>query len=311
VALSRLRGRLRSAEPLDRVFIGYVTFTGLLVLIFGAKLGPGLRFGLAAVHLALVAASLWWAGQPRRGRSFAGFVRDAYPLIFVGFLYWELRHLALLFSDGYHDAKILRLEEALFGEQLAMTLSQRFPYPWLSEILHFAYAFYWILLPLTLAALYARGRLRGFRELVYVEEVVFFGCYLVFIFFPVAGPHYEFPPIGGPLSEGFFYGVVRWVLADGGSKGAAFPSSHVAVAVTVLLVTWRHDRLIWAVMLPLVVGLTVGTVYGRFHYGVDAAGGVVAGFALTALARWLEPRLRRAGPGPPARTGNSGPGPAV
>jgi membrane-associated phospholipid phosphatase len=285
----------------DLVFLGYVAFTGLLILLFGWKLSTSLWLGLTAAHLALIAVGIWWSGIPLRDRSLAGFLRDAYPLIFIAFLYWELRHLALLFSDGYHDALIVRLEEALFGEQLAMTLSQRLPYLWLSELMHFLYAFYWVLLPVALAALYFRGRFAGFRELVYTELVVYFGCYLVFIFFPVLGPHYEFPLIGGRLSEGVFYRLVHWVLADGGSKGAAFPSSHVAVAVTVLLVTWRHDRVLWAVMLPLVVGLTIGTVYGRFHYGLDAAGGVVAAFVLVPLARrlgrWLQRAAEPAGPG--------------
>ncbi|NIQ55940.1 MAG: hypothetical protein GWN85_21445, partial [Gemmatimonadetes bacterium] len=90
----------------------------------------------------------------------------------------------------------------------------------------------------------------GFRELVYVELVTFFGCYLAFTLFPVQGPHYEFPTIGGHFAGGPFYRFVHWVLEDGGSKGAAFPSSHVAVAVAILLVTWRHDRVVWWVALP-------------------------------------------------------------
>jgi uncharacterized membrane protein YfcA len=65
----------------------------------------------------------------------------------------------------------------------------------------------------------------------------------------------------------------------------------VAVAVAILLVSWRHDRVVWAVMLPLVVGLTIGTVYGRFHYGIDALGGVMAAFLLVAAARALRPWL--------------------
>ncbi len=293
MALSWVRRGLERAQPTDLVFLIYVAFTGLLILAFGWKLSAELWIGLTLAHLAMLAAGLWWSGEPLSGPSLSGFFRDSYPALFVIFLYWELRFLALLFSDGYRDAVVLRLEELLFGEQLALTFSQRFPQLWLSEMMHLFYGLYWVLLPLAGGALYLRGRLQGFRELVYAELVVFFACYLVFIFFPVAGPFYQFPEIGGELAEGPLYRFVHWVLADGGSKGAAFPSSHVAVAVTILLVTWRHDRAVCGWMTPLVIGLTIGTVYGRFHYGIDALAGVVSALALVPAARVLRPGLAR------------------
>ncbi len=302
--MSRVRRRLAAAQPADIVFLAYVAFTGVLLAVAGWRLGPGLWIGLTLSHVVLVGFGLWVSAKPLRDRSVLGFFRVAYPIVFVGFLYWELRHLALLFWNGYKDPTIVRLEEAIFGEQLAMTFSQRLPYFGLSELMHFFYASYWFLLPVALVLLYARGRLKGFRELVFAETVVFFGCYLVFIFFPVAGPHYEFPRIGGRLADGFFYKLVHWVLADGGSKGAAFPSSHVAVAVTILLVTWRHDRVLWAVALPFVVGLTVSTVYGRFHYATDASAGVLTAFVLFAFALYLKRWLLRVS----RRTAGNSPG---
>jgi membrane-associated phospholipid phosphatase len=283
-------------QPADLILAGYVGFSGLLILAFGWKLTPGVWVGLTLAHVAILLVGFWWVGRPAQHPTLRGFFRDAYPLLFIAFLYWELRYLALLFSAGYNDPLILRLEEALFGSQLAMTLSQYFPYVWLSELMHFIYASYWFLLPVALVGLYLRGRLSGFRELVFAELVVYFGCYLVFIFFPVAGPHYQFPVIGGQLSDGFLYELVHRVLEDGGSKGAAFPSSHVAVACAILLVSWRHDRLVGTVMAPFVIGLTISTVYGRFHYGIDALAGVLTAVVLVILARylqrWLEPKGR-------------------
>ncbi len=293
MAVSWVRRGLQGAQPYDAVFLLYVAFSGLLILVVGWRLSVPLWLGLTAAHLVIIAIGLWWSGRPLSGPSVAGFFRDVYPALFVTFLYWELRYLAQLFSNGYHDPFVVRLEELVFGEQLAVTFSQRLPNFWVSELMHFFYGLYWVLLPLAAVALYLRGRLRGFRELVYVELCVFFACYLVFIFFPVAGPHYQFPEIGGELAAGPFYRLVHWVLADGGSKGAAFPSSHVAVAVTILLVTWRHDRAVCGWMTPLVIGLTIGTVYGRFHYGIDALAGVVSALALVPAARVLRPGLAR------------------
>jgi membrane-associated phospholipid phosphatase len=113
------------------------------------------------------------------------------------------------------------------------------------------------------------------------------------MFWPVTGPHYQFPAISGELADGAMYKWVHWMLEDGGSKGAAFPSSHVAVAVAVSLVTWRVDRLVWVVTLPFVIGLTVSTVYGRFHYGIDAVAGIFAAVILVWMAGQLQSRLGR------------------
>lgn len=273
--------------PTDRIFLGYVGVTGLLIAALGWRLSAGLWIGLSLTHVAILLVGLALARRQLRGRSPAGFLRDAYPLFFVPYLYWEIRYTAKLVTSGYHDALIQHLEAALFGRQLAIAFSQWLPYPWLSEAMHFFYATYWFMLPAAFLALYLRDRLAGFRELAFVELTIFFSCYLIYIFFPVAGPFYHFPPISGRLADGFFYRLVHGVLADGGSRGAAFPSSHVAVALGISLVTWRYDRVVWAALTPLVVGLIFGTVYGRFHYGIDALSGVVFALAIVPVARWI------------------------
>jgi hypothetical protein len=294
MALIRVGRPAACAGPSDVLFMAYVAVTGMIVLVAGWVLGsPAIWLGLVTLHIGLLAVAAVWSAGPTESGSIRGLLRDIYPLLFVGALYVELRYLALLFSDGFHDPAVLGWEEWLFGEQVALTLSQRVPEMWLSELLHFCYAFYWPLLPLSAVVLYLRRRAEGLQELVWSLLVTFFSCYLIFIFWPVQGPHYEFPPIGPPLADGFWYGVVHAVLEDGGSRGAAFPSSHVAVAVTILLVAWRHDRgVFWALLAP-VTGLGVGTVYGRFHYGVDALAGVALALALFPPGLWLRSWIQR------------------
>ncbi len=289
--------RLPHAAPGDLILMDYVSFSGLVILFMGWRLeSPALWGGLLVVHAAIVAITWWLCNKPRPEPGILGFARDLYPIVYIVFLYWELRHLALFFSVGYNDATILAAEMAIFGEQLAMTFSERFPNMLLSEIMHFFYAFYWVIVPLAGGAMYLRGRHEGFRELVFSLTLVFFTCYLFFIFYPVQGPHYEFPMIGEPLSNGFFYQLVHAVLQDGGSKGAAFPSSHVAVACTILPVAWRHDRAVFWWFLTPVVGLTISTVYGRFHYGIDALCGVLLVVIIFPLGlrfkAWLDRRMR-------------------
>jgi membrane-associated phospholipid phosphatase len=81
--------------------------------------------------------------------------------------------------------------------------------------------------------------------------------------------------------------LVHWVLVGGESIGTAFPSSHVAAALTIWLAAWRVDRRIFIVQTFLVPGLILGTMYGGFHYGVDVIPGIAIGAAVAAMGPWI------------------------
>jgi membrane-associated phospholipid phosphatase len=119
-------------------------------------------------------------------------------------------------------------------------------------------------------------------------------CYLTFIAFPVAGPYYVLPRLEN--QTGFFPPIVHSILAQGASRGAAFPSSHVAGAVTVFWMTARFEKPLVPLMGTLCAGIFLGTVYGGFHYAVDALAGLVLGsllaFAGPSVHSWLLRRSR-------------------
>ena len=78
--------------------------------------------------------------------------------------------------------------------------------------------------------------------------------------------------------------AAQWVLDQGDSWGAAFPSSHVAGAVVATLCALRFWRPLGLVLLPLTIGLIFAVVYGQFHYAVDAVAGLAVAIAvLTSL----------------------------
>ena len=70
--------------------------------------------------------------------------------------------------------------------------------------------------------------------------------------------------------------VLRAILAE---DAAAMPDD-VALA-------WRFTRGLFVILLPLVLGLWVSTIYLRHHFVVD----LLAGFALAPLAYVLAPKL--------------------
>lgn len=284
-------GRAVGGAPAgDYLLAAYLAATGLVALATLSAAG----LALATAHAAGVGGVTWLARRPLPKGKAARFFRILLPVLVTPLLYTELQTLNQLVTPGYLDAEVQRWETALFGAQLSVEAARAAPWTWLSEPLHLGYFSYYFVVPAAAVGAYRASGDAGLERFAVTVGLAFFVCYLCFAVFPVAGPRYLFPRVGGPPAEGPMYAVVHAVLEAGSSKGTAFPSSHVAAACAALLAVRSEARSWFRVLLPFVLLLTVGTVYGRFHYGVDALAGVAVG----ALAWWATtPLIRLVGRG--------------
>ena len=119
----------------------------------------------------------------------------------------------------------------------------------------------------------------------------FLACYLIFIFFPVAGPYYEFERPKGLFVQNLPARLVYGTLTQGSAYGAAFPSSHVAATVSATIAALSGAPRLGLLMLLPAGLLTIGVVYTQMHYAVDVlAGLLVAGvFGAMAVGRSSNP----------------------
>lgn len=275
--------RLRPHEVLTAAYLGV---TGLLGAVFGSLTH---WWPVVVAHAAAVAVIVFVIPRLPQ-RPWIGALRDWLPVLALPLLYIEIGHLDRLVSPGFHDGTISAVDQALFGRP-GLALRRFLPWGLFIEYLHFSYIAYYVLLPLLGGALYLRGRRQDFQYVLAVVLGTFYVCYVCFILFPVAGPWYRRPHPSYAHMNLFFPGVVQQVLEHWASKGAAFPSSHVAVAVVIWLLTWRLARRLFWLLALIVPALALGTVYGGFHYGVDAGAGLlvgVAGYLVgPRLVRWL------------------------
>lgn len=281
-AMDRLFGFYLLASGIALAFPGRVAAWPSLVLLH--VVGAALTLGV--LPLGGVAAR---AG--RRARALGTFVHDWYPLALMPALYLELATLNLgVWGGRYFDPIIQASDQALFGVQPSYALSRALPYLALSEPLHAAYLSYYAIIYGPPLALYVMGRRGDFRRLVFPLMLTFFVHYLFFIYFPVQGPRYLFPPPGRPLSDGPVYQLAHRLLEGGSSRGAAFPSSHVAVSTAQAILVFRYLPRVAPLVLLGALGLALGAVYAGFHYATDAMVGLVAGVL---LVRFAAPPLRR------------------
>jgi hypothetical protein len=287
----------------DRLVAGYNLLLAVVwgVLLHRAPYAPW----ICSAHLA--AAALPWlltrAGD--RLSTFGRGLREIYPLLLIGSYWSELGLVRDLLHASNNDAPIAALDQAVFGVHLNAVWMPAMPQVWLSEAMHFIYFAYYLLIFLPPLVVGLMGRTAAFRDMTFRLLVTYIGCYLVYVFFPVDGPRHTMVPYVGTLTDGFFYRLVHGALDAGDSMGTAFPSSHVAGAVTIAFLgfRWLGPR-IAALFAVEAVGVVLATVYTQNHFAIDSLVGVA--FALTlqiavapVLQRALRPALHSAREGRP------------
>lgn len=288
--------RLRSlaatphARPVDLLAAAYIAATAVIAVLSWSSTG----LVIAGLHVVALAFVHLLGRVPVPSNRFLGFLRLAWPVAVTPLLYLELATLNQLLFPGYFDATVQVWEQALFGSQLSMVMSGWYDALWFSEMLHFGYVSYYLVVPVALIGGFYLGGADGLERVAFTTALAFFICYLCFAVFPVAGPRYEFVGIAGPQTDGFVFGLVHSILESGSSKGTAFPSSHVAATVSAWLAAGLVDRRLMWILAPFAVSLTIGTVYGRFHYGIDSAVGLGVAILAVAWTPRLMARLRHA-----------------
>ena len=271
-------------EPLravDRLLLAYLAVVSV-VAVLRASDKPECWWLLLGHTLFVVLLIL--LTRSRLGRV-GRMVRELYPLFLLPALYSELDVLNLGVVQP-HDALVQHWELLVFGSQISREWWQAVPSRFLSTVLHAAYLSYYFIVSAPALYFAWRGDLRAVRRFVLVVITTFILCYLVFLFFPVAGPYYQFPHPAGWFIENLPARLAYDALATGSSYGAAFPSSHVAAAVAATLAAGRTSRRLGLILLVPTFLLTVAVVYCQMHYGVDALAGLAVGVGVTwALAK--------------------------
>ena len=260
---------------------------GLYLLVVSPALVPGPwtlpHIILAALHAAVCAACLQeaWRGTVR------GWVSPWIALILIPLFYTEIAFLNQSFTSGYHDPLVASWEAALFGSP-ATDLAGKYPYAAVSETLHLAYFSYYPTLYVPPLLLFLARRREAFETTVVTLLVGATVCFAIFVYFPVQGPRYLGPP--GDVPDGPIRALTLAILEAGSSRGAAFPSSHMAITVCQAIAQLRYQRRVGILVSIIAVGLGFGAVYGGFHYAIDMVAGAVIGIVVGwGVLAWTRP----------------------
>lgn len=304
---------MRGYRFIDWISQGYAAVVCLL-LIVATFLHPGRLPNIPLILLAHAAGMLAIHGVIRAAdrfpkNSILGYLRDLYPLIAYTFFYRDTGILNQALGAPALDPFLIRVEHQLFGAQPSVIAMDRFPFPWLSEPLYGAYFSFYLMIA-GLAVWFRCRDSQRFPQFIGVISFLLYASYCVYFFVPAVGPRQFFIPsperelfqqlygtvpseIPHALTLGPFSRVMDWIYTHLETWGAAFPSSHVAVAWGTAWFSWRYiPRLRW-IHPGIAAALSIATVYCRYHYVIDALAGAAFCLLILPLGVLLQSKVDR------------------
>lgn len=266
--------QLKKIKPFDLVIIIYCLLTGFYILLWQHKLSHiSSHLVLRIIFILIIVFFIYTDGF--KNKLFQ-FVRNFYPLLMICFFYSETDYYNNIIWNNF-DPFLVKLENIVFGSQLSLQFSQTIHYRWFSELMHFGYFSYYIMI-LGIPLLYYFKRLHQFEKTMFIIILSFCFYYLIFIIFPSIGPQFYFPAKQTTVPEGYlFQKIMHLIIETAETETGAFPSSHVGLAIIFIILTAKHFKKVLWVLIPATMLLLLSTVYIKAHYGIDIIAGISSG----------------------------------
>lgn len=203
-------------------------------------------------------------------------------------LYKETALLNTLFHPTI-DPLLMDWDAYFFEFQPAIEFSKAFQHPVFSELMFFGYFSYYIM-PLVILALLFRNHSEKLEAFGFVLITSFLIYYLIFILVPAVGPQFYFEyPENTIEAQGIFGYIIKLIQENGEVPTGAFPSSHVGIALIMLIWLGKHLKKYLKYFIPFVFLLILATVYIKAHFAVD----IIAGILSAPIVYFISTRLHR------------------
>ena len=271
--------RLRSSEWLLAVYFAYVA---IVAPFFISPWKPViLAVAVAALVLRLARAESW--------------IRDVAPLLLTLAAFREMNWFTPSAHDHHLEQTWIGWDRLLlddYGVRAAIESTG-----WLPMFFELCYALVYAVAPVALWALFANGRRDRVNQLWLAYLAGTLGAYALFPYFPSEPPRTAFAGQDLPNIVTFPRRFNLWIVGHYGIHSSVFPSAHVSSALSAAwgLVATLPARRRWIgwTMAAYGISVAVATIYGRYHYAVDALAGVGISLVAVCALAWAHRRETR------------------
>lgn len=279
-------------RPAEWILAGYFAFT--LVLAFALPMAGELRAWSIGTSAGVLGILYGLSQSP--GRHVSAIVRNLLPFAGVLLAYRQMGWFAQPIEFHSLEQAWVQWDQIVLVDSGAAVAIEALG-PVLPGLLEFLYLLTYVVGPGGLAVLAVVGR--ADRADVYLTCYVSsaLAAYALYPLFPSEPPRTVFPDHLVPPFDTVFRRINWWILGEGGIHTSVFPSGHVASACGAalgLVLALPERKGFGRAMMALALGIGVATVYGRYHYAVDAVAGVATSVLACMACAWAF-RARRRG----------------
>jgi hypothetical protein len=262
--------------PVEKVLVGYLLLTGLLLLSrFGSLEHPASHLILRGLVLVVILLLAYFS-KPWNNKTF----RILWPLALLPYLYSETDFFNNILFTRNLDPFFSDVEFAVFQSQPSLIFSARFPSDAFAEIMYLGYVSYYFMILLVPVAMYFFHNQGQIERVGFILIHSFLLYYMIYIILPVGGPQFYFVDSAMDLPEGYLFGpLLRFIQKSFEGPTAAFPSSHISICLMLIWIAYHHVRPLFLYLLPISILLMFSTVYIQAHYVID----ILAGIAVTPI----------------------------
>lgn len=267
--------------PRASEWISIVAFAGLVIAAWTRDLDQIRRNKIAAIGGAAIAITVFACLflPSLAARTISSIVRDWVPCVLLLLFYSQAGQFVTR-SDEAIETRLARLDRRWIAPCLEWCSARR-PGVWFLAWLELAYFSYYVAIPLAVAALYLFGKQPEADRFWSVVLLAAYGSCGTLLFVQTRPPR----TIGEKWSDCLRGGKIRafnlWILRLGSIRANTIPSAHVAIAAACAFALLQAGLpSVGLIFLVVAIGIAMGAVAGRYHYGMDA----VLGFLCAGLA---------------------------
>lgn len=271
-------------RPYEWLIIAYFTYVAAIAPLF---IGHGETRWLGAAVAGVVTAILF--GLTR----YYSILRDWAPIGFTLAAYREMNWFSPSVRDHHlENAWIVWDRWLLDAAHLRAAIESLGPL--LPSILEICYVLVYAIAPISLTILFLNSPRNLRRERVNIFWLAYLAgtlaAYSLFPYFPSDPPRVVFAGADLPTVVTIFRRFNLAILGKYGIHSSVFPSAHVSSAFGCawgLLIAMPDRRRYGAAVAAYAFAVAIATIYGRYHFAVDA----VAGFSVSFFA-WVALKSR-------------------
>jgi membrane-associated phospholipid phosphatase len=272
----------------DRIFAGYFLYTGILAVFLRVPAEMRARVLVSNV----IAAVFYYALLHLPWERPREYARDWLPMALLVLAYRQMGWFAPASHDHRLEQSWIVWDDFLFGTLRFREWIEATGYL-LPGALEASYLLVYAVPVYLVIILYAHERRDRVDFVVSRYAIGLLGAYALLPYFPSEPPRVVFPGHWEPTVSTIFRRWNQAIVSGYGIELSVFPSAHVSGAFAAYFALRRvFGRRHWTSRTAMIYAwlVAVATVYGRYHYAVDALAGM--GVAVAALVVTIPRHVR-------------------